>query len=156
MSDNVRIILADNGLIEMDFERAKTYLLSKPQTELDFPFGEGVYVFKVKGKMFATLSIGKVGKEAEAKAKADPETRPVSEQQSWWMNLKCDPDEAAILRDIFPSVIPGYHMNKALWNTVILDGSIPQGEIERMIDNSFLLVVAKMTQKAQASVLIHL
>jgi len=131
----------------MDFERAKTYLLSKPQTELDFPFGEGVYVFKVKGKMFATLSIGKVGKEAEAKA--DPETRPVSEQQSWWMNLKCDPDEAAILRDIFPSVIPGYHMNKALWNTVILDGSIPQGEIERMIDNSFLLVVSKMTKKDQ-------
>lgn len=136
----------------MDFERAKAYLLSKPQTELDFPFGEGVYVFKVKGKMFATLSIGKMGKEAEAISK--PKQAP--EQPSWWMNLKCDPDEAAILRDIFPSVIPGYHMNKALWNTVILDGSIPQGEIERMIDNSFLLVVAKMTMKAQASVLLHL
>ncbi|RTR37519.1 MmcQ/YjbR family DNA-binding protein [Shewanella canadensis] len=125
----------------MDFERAKAYLLSKPQTELDFPFGEGVYVFKVKGKMFATLSVGKMGKEAE--------TKPASELPSWWMNLKCDPDEAAILRDIFPSVIPGYHMNKSLWNTVILDGSIPQGEIERMIDNSFLLVVAKMTKKDQ-------
>ncbi|WP_394146795.1 MmcQ/YjbR family DNA-binding protein [Shewanella atlantica] len=136
----------------MDFERAKTYLLSKPQTELDFPFGEGVYVFKVKGKMFATLSIGKVvrgGKESD-------ETELVSERPDWWMNLKCDPDEAAILRDIFPSVIPGYHMNKALWNTVILDGSIPSGEIERMIDNSFLLVVAKMTKKERTSILVHL
>jgi len=132
----------------MDFDGAKTYLLSKPQTELDFPFGEGVYVFKVKGKMVATLAIGKMGKAAE--------TKPASEQPSWWMNLKCDPDEAAILRDIFPSVIPGYHMNKALWNTVILDGSIPQGEIERMIDNSFLLVVAKMSKKDQQSILIHL
>jgi len=136
----------------MDFERAKAYLLSKPQTELDFPFGKEVYVFKVKGKMFATLSIGKV----RGGVKESDEAKPASEQPSWWMNLKCDPDEAAILRDIFPSVIPGYHMNKALWNTVILDGSIPQGEIERMIDNSFLLVLAKMTKKDQQSILIHL
>jgi len=56
------------------------------------------------------------------------------------MNLKCDPAEAFILRDIFESVKPGYHMNKAHWNTVILDQSIPQGEIERMIDNSYSLV----------------
>ena len=72
------------------------------------------------------------------------------------MNLKCDPDEAVMLRDIFPSVIPGYHMSKRLWNTIILDGSIPQGEIERMIDNSFKLVVSKMTKKAQQSLLLHL
>jgi len=136
----------------MDFEHAKTYLLSKPHTELDFPFGQEVYVFKVKGKMFATLAIGKMGSGVQD----NDEVKPVSEQPSWWMNLKCDPDEAAILRDIFPSVIPGYHMNKALWNTVILDGSIPQGEIERMIDNSFLLVVAKITKKDQQSILIHL
>jgi len=72
------------------------------------------------------------------------------------MNLKCDPDEASALRDIFAAVIPGYHMNKRLWNTIILDGSIPQGEIERMIDNSFMLVVNKMTKKDQQSILIHL
>ena len=47
-------------------------------------------------------------------------------------------------------------MNKAQWNTIILDGSIPQGEIERMIDNSFMLVVSKMTKKAQQSILVHL
>ena len=69
------------------------------------------------------------------------------------MNLKCDPQEAALLRDIFPAVIPGYHMSKIHWNTVILDGSIPKGEIQRMIDNSFMLVVSKMTKKARISLL---
>lgn len=128
----------------MDVETAKEYLLSKPETILDFPFGKDVSVFKVKGKMFATLSLGKMGKNQDETS------------QDWWMNLKCDPDEAAILRDIFPAVIPGYHMNKALWNTIILNGSIPNGEIERMIDNSFSLVVAKMTKKDQRSILLHL
>lgn len=66
------------------------------------------------------------------------------------------PDEASILQDIFPSVIPAYHINKRHWNTIILDGSIPQGEIERMIDNSFKLVVSKMTKKDQQSILVHL
>ena len=132
----------------MDFEIAKTYLLNKPETVLDFPFGADVYVFKVKTKMFATLAIGKMGK--------GDDSNNDSGENYWWMNLKCDPDEAAILRDIFTAVIPGYHMNKALWNTIILNGSIPRGEIERMIDNSFRLVVDKMTKKMQASILLHL
>lgn len=122
---------------------AHHYLLAKPEATVGQPFGEGVDVYKVKGKMFATLSLGKMGKGK-------------GEQQDWWMNLKCDPDEAVMLRDIFPSVIPGYHMNKAQWNTVILDGSIPKGEIERMIDNSFTLVVSKMFKKDQQSILVHL
>ena len=121
----------------------KKYLLSFPETTEDFPFGVEVSVFKVKLKMFATLSIGKKGKGD-------------GEKRDWWMNLKCDPEEAFMLRDIFPSIIPGYHMNKAHWNTVILDGSIPQGEIERMMDNSFNLVVSKMTKKDQQSILVHL
>ena len=60
------------------------------------------------------------------------------------MNLKCDPAEALFLRDMFDAVVPGYHMNKTHWNTVILDGSIPRGEIERMIDRSYGLVVKKL------------
>jgi len=127
--------------------QAEQYLLNKPEATLDFPFGEEVKVFKVKNKMFATLAIGKMGK-GEGKSDA-------SKKGDWWMNLKCDPDEAVMLRDIFPSIIPGYHMNKRLWNTVILDGSIPQGEIERMIDNSFKLVVSKMTKKDQQSIMLH-
>jgi len=99
------------------------YLLSKPEAIEDYPFGPDVMVPKVIGKMFATLG---------------------SENGIARVNLKCDPDEALALRDIFTAVIPGYHMNKKHWNTVILDGSIPQGEIERMIDNSYLLVIRSL------------
>ncbi|NOU51432.1 MmcQ/YjbR family DNA-binding protein [Pseudoalteromonas sp. JBTF-M23] len=126
----------------MDHHQVHQYLLSKPEATVSQPFGEGVDVYKVKDKMFATLAQGKdMGGERS---------------DIWRINLKCDPDEAQALRDIFPSVLPGYHMNKRLWNTVLLDGSIPQGEIERMIDNSYLLVVKKMPKKLQTSLLLHL
>jgi predicted DNA-binding protein (MmcQ/YjbR family) len=127
----------------MDQDIARQYLLTKPESFQDFPFGDDIEVFKVKGKMFATLALGKMGKGD-------------GDSKDWWMNLKCDPQEAEMLRDIFPSVTPGYHMNKRLWNTIILDGSIPPGEIERMIDNSFKLVVSKMTKKEQQSILVHI
>ncbi len=104
----------------MPDQHAKSYLQSKPDAWLDHPFGPDVGVYKIRGKMFATF--GYDGEVAR-------------------INLKCDPEEAMALRDIFESVIPGYHMNKAHWNTVILDGSIPAGEIERMIDRSYGLVV---------------
>ena len=113
----------------MDFKQARRYLLSKPETIEDFPFGPDVCVYKVMDKMFATLA-------------------PARDSEHYWMNLKCDPQEAVILREIFATVIPGYHMNKTHWNTIVLDGSIPQGELERMIDNSFVLV-AKSLKKAQ-------
>lgn len=104
----------------MDYSSSKQYLLSKPESFEDYPFGADIPVFKIKGKVFAILA------EEEGVAR---------------INLKCDPDEALALRDIFDAVIPGYHMNKKHWNTVILDGSIPPGEIERMIDSSYALVV---------------
>jgi predicted DNA-binding protein (MmcQ/YjbR family) len=104
----------------VNFETARAYLLTRPAAFEDFPFGPDVYVYKVCTKMFATL------------ADADGIAR---------MNLKCDPEEAMILRDLFDAVVPGYHMNKAHWNTVILDGSIPRGELERMVDRSYGLVV---------------
>ena len=105
----------------MKYEQARQLLLAMPEAREDFPFGPDVAVMKILDKMFATL-----GEE-----KGVPR-----------INLKCDPDEAVMLRDIFTAVIPGYHMNKRHWNTVILDGSIPQGEVERMIENSYKLVVA--------------
>ncbi len=106
----------------------KNYLLRKPAAEESYPFGEDVLVPKVCEKMFATYSKNSDG--------------------FFHMNLKCDPNEALALRDIFEAVIPGYHMNKKHWNTVILDGSIPSGEIERMIDRSYGLVV-KSLKKVQ-------
>lgn len=107
----------------MDYESARTYLLSRPEAVETFPFGSQVAVFKVRNKMFALLGI---------------------EQGVANMNLKCDPDHANALRDLFPAVRPGYHMNKKHWNTVDLDGSIHPSEIEAMIDDSFWLVVAGM------------
>jgi predicted DNA-binding protein (MmcQ/YjbR family) len=130
----------------MTDNQVEQYLLSKPETSLYYPFGDDVRVFKVKNKMFATLALGK-GNEKDTNGKM---------AGHYCMNLKCDADEATMLRDIFAAVIPGYHMNKAQWNTVILDGTIPQGELERMMDNSYMLVVSKMTKKDQATILQHL
>ncbi len=104
----------------MTFHQIRHYLLSKPEAQEDFPFGPTVSVIKIQSKMFATL-VQRIGIVS--------------------MNLKCDPHEALILRDIFPAVTPGYHMNKRHWNTVVCDGSIPTGEIERMVDNSYALIV---------------
>lgn len=115
----------------MDYEQAKAYLLNKPDVREDYPFGPEVMVPKIKGKMFATLGI---------------------EKDMGHMNLKCDPAQAQELRDLFEAIKPGYHMNKLHWNTVILDGSIPCGEIERMIDHSYGLVVKKL-KKSEREVL---
>lgn len=104
----------------MNYQQARDYILSHPQAWEDFPFGPDIAVMKIKRKMFATL--------AENKGEART-------------NLKCDPDEAVMLRDIFEAVLPGYHMNKRHWNTLILNGDVPTGEIERMIDRSYGLVV---------------
>lgn len=130
----------------MDNIQVRQYLLGKAETIEYFPFGDDVSVFKVKHKMFATLSLGN-GNEKGTQGKM---------AGHYCVNLKCEPEEAVMLRDIFSAIIPGYHMNKAQWNTVILDDSIPQGEIERMMDNSYNLVVSKMPKKDQASLLIHL
>ena len=107
----------------MKFDAARAYLRKRPESVEDFPFGPDVYVYKIRSRMFATLV------ESEDVAR---------------MNLKCDPAEALFLRDMFDAVVPGYHMNKTHWNTVILDGSIPPGEIERMIDRSYGLVVKRL------------
>jgi len=130
----------------MNNQQAEKYILEKPEAMLYYPFGDDVKVFKVKNKMFATLSLG-TGNEKGTDGKM---------AGHHCINLKCEPDEAVMLRDIFSAVIPGYHMNKTQWNTVILDDSIPQGEIERMMDNSFMLVVSNMTKKDQQSINIHL
>ena len=101
-------------------ETIKQYLLAKPEAVEEYPFGPDVMVIKVQQKVFALCMVRKGQR---------------------MVNLKCDPEEAQQLRDIFSAVIGGYHMNKRHWNSVLLDGSLPPGEIERMIDNSYNLVV---------------
>lgn len=124
----------------MNSLQAREYLLTKPEAEEDFPFGDDVMVFKVKGKMFALLS-HEGGK--------NPNSRPQ-------MNLKCDPLEATQLRDVFDDVIAGYHMNKKHWNTLYLIGEdstsdIPDGEVERQIDSSYGLVLKGMAKALRRS-----
>ena len=118
-------------MIDNDVEQ---YLMSKPEAYKDYPFGPEVAVFKVKNKMFATLA---------------------EENNEGRMNLKCEPTEALMLRDIFESVIPGYHMNKKHWNTIKLDGSVPDNEIKRMIDNSFGLVVKSLKKSDRQQLQLH-
>jgi predicted DNA-binding protein (MmcQ/YjbR family) len=85
----------------------------------DYPFGDGVAVFKVGGRMFALVSLD-----------GDPGS----------VNLKCDPGLALELRAVYAAVRPGYHQNKRHWNTVELDGSIDDDELREMIDHSYELV----------------
>lgn len=114
----------------MNFQACIDYLASKPEATLDFPFDPDVYVYKIAGKMFALIS---------PSGNQSPDKHPQ-------MNLKCLPEHAQELRDTFAAVIPGYHMNKQHWNTIILDGSLPRGEIERQIDHSYALVTKKLTK----------
>ena len=106
----------------MDLPDAIDHILSKPGAEESTPFGPDVLVFKVGGKMFALT---------------DPGEYPAR------LNLKCDPDRAISLRDEYESVLPGYHMNKKHWNTILLDGSLPSPMVRELIDHSYALVVGK-------------
>jgi predicted DNA-binding protein (MmcQ/YjbR family) len=110
----------------MNRQQLRAYLLSRPEAVEDFPFRVPVPCFKVRGKVFAFL---------------------LDDERVARVNLKCDPAEAQFLRQMFASVKPAYHMNKTHWNTVILDGSIPRGEIERMVDNSWALVVRGLAKR---------
>lgn len=104
----------------MNFETLLGYLLQKPGATEDFPFDNQTLVIKVGGKMFALVGM-----------KNDPLR----------INLKCDPIKAEFLRQQHPAVLPGYHMNKRHWNTVVLDDTIADAEIFTMIDDSYDLVV---------------
>ena len=108
-------------------DEAREFALAKNGTTEETPFGPTALVYKVAGKMFATLT---------------PEEVPPR------MNLKCDPDRAIELRDEYdPRIIPGYHMNKRHWNTLTLDGSLPTALVQELITHSYELVVAKLTKK---------
>jgi predicted DNA-binding protein (MmcQ/YjbR family) len=103
------------------------YLLSYPNTWLDFPFGEGTSVYKVgnketdDGKLFAIIADG---------------SNPLR------LSLKCDPQLAATLRERYESVLPGFHLNKKHWNTIICSGQLTDDEIKDLVRLSYDLVVA--------------
>jgi predicted DNA-binding protein (MmcQ/YjbR family) len=117
------------------YNELKDYILSKPESTIDFPFGADVSVFKVKGKMFALIG---------------------ERNDLMMLNLKCDPDESAAIRDIYPSITEGYHMNKKHWISVYFDKTVPSNEVKRLIDNSYMLVVSKLTKRDQTSILLKI
>ena len=104
----------------MDAEQIREYVLNKPHVTEGFPFGEDTLVFKVKNKMFLLLAL---------------------DETPLQFNVKCDPDEALALREEYPdTILPGYHMNKKHWNTIIVDGRLSAKELFAMIDKSYKLV----------------
>jgi len=102
--------------------------LAKPGTTATYPFGNGTLVYKVLDKMYGLVS---------------------EDETPLRLNLKCDPDDALALRRQYDAIIPGFHMNKTHWNSLILDGSLPDILVRELIDHSYDLVVAKMSQAKQ-------
>jgi len=104
------------------------YCISKLDVEEGFPFGEDTLVFKVHGKIFLLLSLS---------------------AQPLQFNAKCDPERAILLREQFDCVLPGYHMNKKHWNTIIVDGSLDRRSLRDIIDHSYELVAGSKPRKVK-------
>ena len=105
----------------MDIETIRAYILQKADVTEGFPFGEETLVFKAKGKVFFLAGL---------------------DSSLLQFNVKCDPDKAIELREEYPeTVLPGYHMNKKHWNTIIVDGRLSSKKLIQMIDDSYNLVL---------------
>jgi predicted DNA-binding protein (MmcQ/YjbR family) len=105
----------------MNIEILREYCISKKNTTESFPFGDDTLVFKTAGRIFSLVNL----------------------EGDLSINLKCDPAQAIELRERYSSVTPGYHMNKKHWNTIIIDGTVPDKEILSWIDHSYQLVSGK-------------
>lgn len=107
----------------MNIEVLREYALQKPGVTEGFPFGEDTLVFKVNEKIFLLAGL---------------------DHSPLQFNVKCNPDKAIELREEYPaSVLPGYHMNKKHWNTVIVDGVLSARQLKEMVDDSYNLVRGK-------------
>ena len=104
----------------MDHKTVEAYILSMPNARLEYPFGDGVAVYKVGDKMFALI---------------EEKSEPLR------ISLKCDPQLAVLLREKYESVMPGYHLNKKHWNTIVLSGQLPWEEVQGLILHSYNLVI---------------
>ncbi len=112
----------------MNIEEFRDYCLSKKYVTESFPFDTTTLVFKVAGKMFALSGL---------------EHHPTT------VNLKCDPERAIELRSEYDAIISGFHMSKKHWNTIEIEGNLPNNFIKELIDHSYNLVVKGMTKKQQ-------
>ncbi len=113
----------------MNIEELRAYCLNRKGVTESFPFDDKVLVFKVMGKMFILMD--------------------VEEFQSF--NAKCNPEKAVRLREQYPGIQPGYHMNKQHWNTVSTDGSVPDQLMKELVDESYDLVWAGLPKSVRES-----
>ena len=113
----------------MNIESFRSYCLAKKGVTEEFPFGDDTPVYKVAGKMFALTDLETFSS----------------------VNLKVSPEIGVELREKFPAVEPGYHMNKKHWITVQNDGSIPDKLLRQWVDNSYDLVVSGLTKKQKSA-----
>lgn len=114
----------------MNIEDFRQYCLSKKAVTEEFPFGPDILVYKVAGKMFALTDV------------------EIFES----INLKCDPELAVELREKYNTVLPGYHMNKKHWNTVVMDNSLPDKLVKGWIDHSYQIVVDGLPKKLKENI----
>lgn len=103
----------------MEHKTVEEYIFSMPGAVLEYPFGKEVAVYKVNDKMFALIAEG-----------SDPVR----------LSLKCDPQLSLVLREKYETVLPGYHLNKKHWNTIILSGQLAREEVQDLIRHSYILV----------------
>jgi predicted DNA-binding protein (MmcQ/YjbR family) len=113
----------------MNLESLRDYCISLPGTTEELPFGPDTLVFKVKGKVFLLTPL---------------------DSPTHQFNAKCDPEKAEELREKYPDVKPGYHMNKKHWNTVLVTGNIPSETLFSWVKDSYDLVVKSLPKKDQA------
>ena len=116
----------------MELQQLRDYLGAKPGACEDLPFGPEVLVLKVAGKMFALIAWQEM---------------PLS------ISLKAEPEQALLWRELYPAVTAGYHLNKQHWNTVRLDGSVPDDTLRQMIDESWSRVVAGLKNSERLALL---
>ena len=107
----------------MNIEQLRDYVLQKPSVTEGFPFGEDTLVFKINNKIFLLVGLN---------------SSPLQ------FNVKCDPAKAIEWREEYPeNILPGYHMNKKHWNTIVVDGTLGNKLLKEMIDHSYNLVSKK-------------
>lgn len=109
----------------MNIEELRDYCIAKPAVTESFPFDENTLVFKVAGKMFLLTDL----------------------VDRLSMNIKNTPTKVLELREQYPSVLPGYHMNKVHWVTVLIDGSVPDVLLKQWIDESYKIIVSGFSRK---------
>ncbi len=114
----------------MNIEDLRAYCLNRKGVSESFPFGPETLVFKVMGKIFLLVDIDAFES----------------------FNVKCDPERAVALREQYSGIMPGYHMNKKHWNTILTDGTVPDALIKELIDHSYALVFAGLSKSVRDSI----